>query len=293
MGWLSVVLDTAQNRGYLYNHLTANLQSRENRMKQKRTTREILKAQKVIGSFKYQPKQAEKGYTGEILKVDLSGPSFSIIPVTDEMKDVFVGGRGFDLLMTWKEVKENTKWDSPENPICISSGPLGGTTTFPGAGESAVTSISPATSRVVDSTTGGHFGPLLKFAGFDGLVLVGGREDDLLVVIDGKEGQVSLMESPLLPTNTHLVTQVLADMYSESEDDKRHVSTVSAGMGADHSWIGCLNFSWWDWRRRTMRVRQAGRGGVGTVFRRKGLKAVMVKAPRTGPVWSISEPEPC
>lgn len=262
-------------------------------MAKRHDAREILEAQEVLGEFEYEPKRAVKGYTGEILRVDISEPSFRIVPVTEQMKEIFVGGKGFDLIMTWQEVSPRTKWDSPENPICISSGPLGGTTSFPGSGKSIVTTISPTTGSVIDSNVGGHFGPLLKFAGFDGLVVVGKVEDDVIVHIDGMDGRVSVHRSPLLSTDTHLAAEELAEMYSEDEDDKRHISTVSAGRGAENSWIGCLNFSWWDWRRRAMRVKQAGRGGSGSVFRRKGLKAIVVKAPKTRPKWTITEPVPC
>lgn len=244
---------------------------------------DIMKAQKVLGEFSYEPARAEKGYTGEILRVDLSEPSFRIVPVTDRMKDLFVGGRGFDLLMAWQEVTARTKWDSPENPICIASGPLGGTTSFPGAGYTSIATISPATGSVVDSSTGGHFGPLLKFAGFDGLVLVGQAKADVIVSIDGTAGLVTLEESPLLSTDTHLAVRELSDMYAAEGEEHHSLSTVTAGRGAENSWMGCLNLSWWDPGRRTMRVRQGGRGGAGTVFRRKGLKALVVKAPRTAP----------
>ena len=252
-------------------------------------TTEILGRQKVLGTFKYKPKPSLRGYTGEILRVDISKPSFRIIPVTEKMKETFTGGKGFDLWMMWQEVTSETRWDSPENPICIAAGPLGGTPSFSGSGKSIVTTISPTTGSAVDSNVGGHFGPLLKFSGFDTLVITGKSEMEVIVFIDGMGGKVQVIESPLLSVNSHLVAEELAEMYSDNDDDKRHISTVSSGAGADHAWIGCLNFSWWDWRRRTMRLKQSGRGGTGTVFRNKGLKALVVKAPHTRPVWTISQ----
>jgi aldehyde:ferredoxin oxidoreductase len=50
---------------------------------------------------------------------------------------------------------------------------------------------------------------------------------------------------------------------------------VSAGPGAKNTLIGCLNFTWYDPKRKRARYKQAGRGGVGTVFADKGLKAVV------------------
>jgi aldehyde:ferredoxin oxidoreductase len=66
-------------------------------------------------------------------------------------------------------------------------------------------------------------------------------------------------------------------MFADTEAEKRDVSSVSAGTGADHAYFGCLNFSWYDVRRQRIRLKQAGRGGLGTVFRNKKLKALVVK----------------
>jgi len=52
---------------------------------------------------------------------------------------------------------------------------------------------------------------------------------------------------------------------------------VSTGPGAKHALIGCLNFSWYDAKRNQTRYKQAGRGGIGTVFADKGIKAIVVR----------------
>ena len=252
------------------------------------TAGEILEGQEVLFTMDYSPKPAIRGYTDEILRVDLTGRSASILPVTEKMKEVFTGGKGFDLWLLWNEVNPRTKWDSPENAICISSGPLGGTTSFAGSGKSIVTTISPTTGSVVDSNVGGHFGPLLKFSGFDAMVVSGKSAEESIVFIDGLNGKVHIMHSPLLSVDSHLAAEELAEMYSSNDDEKRRISTVSAGTGADHAWIGCLNFSWWDWRRRTMRLKQAGRGGTGTVFRNKKLKALVAHPAPWRPKWKIT-----
>jgi len=68
-------------------------------------------------------------------------------------------------------------------------------------------------------------------------------------------------------------------MFADDDRDKRNVSVVSTGAAADHSLIGMLNFSFYDPKRKMVRLKQAGRGGLGTVFRNKNLKAVVVKIP--------------
>ena len=69
----------------------------------------------------------------------------------------------------------------------------------------------------------------------------------------------------------------LTEMYAQDKRDKQHVSVVSAGQGAEHSRYAMLNFSWYDLRREHVRIKQAGRGGCGRVFRHKKIKAIVVK----------------
>jgi len=64
---------------------------------------------------------------------------------------------------------------------------------------------------------------------------------------------------------------------------------VSAGRGAQHTKMGVLNFSFYDWRRKVARLKQAGRGGIGTVFRDKKIKALVVKNRGISPAWRIEE----
>ncbi|MCK4471039.1 MAG: aldehyde:ferredoxin oxidoreductase, partial [Anaerolineae bacterium] len=128
----------------------------------------VQATRRVLAEYTYEPTPVERGYTGQTLYVNLSDNTITAKPVTDVMKEKFIGGRGFDLWLLWHGVKDDTKWDDPENEIVISSGPCGGITQYPGAGKSLVASISPLTNVVIDSNVGGHFGPLLKFAGWDG-----------------------------------------------------------------------------------------------------------------------------
>jgi aldehyde:ferredoxin oxidoreductase len=191
------------------------------------------------------------------------------------MKEIFVGGKGFDLWMLWQAVKSTTKWDEPENTICIASGPMGGTPIYPGSGKSIVTSISPTTGTVIDSNVGGYFGPYLKFSGFDALEIQGKAGKEVVILIDGINQKVQILEASGLPEVAHEISSLLTTHFAEGKP--RNVSVVSTGPGAKHSLIGCLNFSWYDTGRSTVRNKQAGRGGTGTVFANKGVKALVAR----------------
>jgi aldehyde:ferredoxin oxidoreductase len=245
---------------------------------------------RVLARQPYAPVKLERGYAGRYLRVDLGRNEITEHPVSEEMKELFVGGKGFDLRLMWDEVTPQTQWDSPENVLCISSGPLGGTSTYSGSGKSIVTTISPLTGIPVDSNVGGYFGPLLKFSGWDALVITGKAEEEVLVVIEGTVPEVRIETAPDEPVNSHLLAEVLTEMYASRPRDRVNVSVVSAGVAAEHCLIGCLNFSWYDWRRAGVRMKQAGRGGTGTVFRNKRLKALVVHSPPWKPKWRIHMP---
>jgi len=247
----------------------------------------LAASHELLAEFAYEPVEIQRGYANRTLQIDLTTNHITTLPVTDEMKRIFVGGRGFGLYYLWHSVTPETRWSDPDNAIVICSGPLGGNTTFSGSGKSLVVSLSPATGIPIDSNVGGHFGPLLKFSGWDALVLRGKAERDVVVYIDGNRNVVQVFEAPLEEIDAHLISEQLTEFFAENDKEKREISVVSAGRGAQNSLMGCLNFSWFDWRRGTARIKQAGRGGIGTVFRDKRIKALVVKRSDFVPRWSI------
>jgi aldehyde:ferredoxin oxidoreductase len=230
---------------------------------------------KLIKTFEYKRPTIERGYANQTLYVNLSNLEITAKPVSPQMKDVFVGGKGFDLWLLWNAVTPQTRWNDPENAICIASGPLGGTPAYPGSGKSIAASLSPLTGTVIDSNVGGYFGPYLKFSGFDALALQGKSEDNLVIYIDGITQNVQVFASSGLPEDAYGLCEALTDHFSQGKP--RDISVVSAGPGAKNALFGCLNFSWYDSKRKRARYKQAGRGGIGTVFADKGLIALVAR----------------
>jgi len=240
---------------------------------------------RVIAEMPYERAEAIRGYTGTTLYVNVGSGKMEARPVTQQMKDIFVGGRGFGLWRLWNAVDDTTKWNDPENELVISSGPVGGTTSYPGSGKSIAVSLSPLTDSIIDSNAGGYFGPYLKFAGWDAIEVQGKASTNVVVFIDGPAGIVQLLECPESEINTHVLSEKLLRTFADSEEpaDLAAISTVTAGAGADHTRWGCLNFSFFDRKREAVRIKQAGRGGTGTVFRDKRVAALVVKSPPVGP----------
>ena len=239
--------------------------------------KEMQKAHKLLTECQYELGQIEKGYTNRSLYINLTENKIETKPVTDNMKEKFIGGKGFGLWHLWNAVKPTTKWDDPENEIVISAGPVGGITQYPGSGKSLVVTLSPLTGMPMDSNVGGYFGPLLKFSGWDALEIQGKADKDVIVYINGNEGIVRIEEAPLEAIDGHVLGEQLTEMYADDEEDKRNIAVVTSGTAADNTLIGLLNFTFYDIRRKVTRLKQAGRGGIGTVFRNKKIKALVIK----------------
>jgi aldehyde:ferredoxin oxidoreductase len=233
---------------------------------------------KVLAEKRYEKRPLSRGYNMRTLRVELGSGLVEEKPVSEDMKRKFVGGKGFGLKLLWDGTSPSTRWDSPENEIIIAMGPICGNTNYPGSGKSLVVSLSPMTGVPIDSNVGGYFGPYLKFSGFDALELQGKADRETILFIDGDEGSIQILEAPPdLAGDTHLLAEELTRAFARDAKGCQAVSVVSAGRGAERSPMGLLNFSLYDKRRGGCRVKQAGRGGIGTVFRDKKLKALVVR----------------
>jgi aldehyde:ferredoxin oxidoreductase len=238
---------------------------------------ELKEGRRTLKAFDYQFKPLDKGYTDKILYINVGNNDIVEKAVPPMMKEKFVGGKGYGLKLLWDATRPDTRWDDPENEIIIAPGPIAGITQYSGAGKSLIVSLSPQTDSVMDSNVGGFFGPFLKFAGYDALELQGKAEKDVIIVIDGTNNKIEIFEDPGLSTDSHLLAEELTEMFADDEHDYRNIGIVSTGAGAEHSLLGMINFTFYDVKRKKVRLKQAGRGGIGTVMRDKKIKAIVAK----------------
>ena len=230
-----------------------------------------------LKEYIYDLREIEKGYNSRTLYINLTDLNIREKKISNEMKEKLIGGRGFGLWYLWNSVNPETKWNDPENEIIISTGPVGGITQYPGAGKSTVVTLSPLTGIPIDSNVGGYFGPYLKFSGFDALEIHGKAEENVVIFIDGNNGKVEISKSNMEEKDSHILAEKLTEIYAIDEEDKKNISVVSTGSAAEHSLMCMLNFSFYDVRRESTRLKQAGRGGTGTVFRNKNIQAIVVR----------------
>jgi len=211
----------------------------------------------------------------------LSTREITIQKLPPDFKSKYIGGRGYALKLIWDGTTRETLYDSPDNILVMASGPLGNEPAFPGTGKFIVGTISPLTDTFIDSNVGGHFGPLLKLAGFDALAVSGISREEIVIVVDGDEQAISIAAAPAYPIEIdkgalsfgqRLLKDINGGEYSDC------LAAVTAGGGACHTRFGVTHSLFFDQRRQRIRSKQAGRGGTGTVMRAKGLRGIVVRS---------------
>ena len=122
------------------------------------------------------------GYGGYILRVDLTSGKILREKTDPQYLLNVIGGRGLNSMRLFDELKRDVDPLSPENLLLIGVGPLTGTLLTASA-YMTISGKSPLTGILGDSAAGGHFGPELKFAGYDQIIITGRSERPCYLVI--------------------------------------------------------------------------------------------------------------
>jgi len=131
----------------------------------------------------------EFGYTGQIVRVNLSKKEIFEEKYTPDDRKKWIGGTGLGATIIWEEVLGEVSWDSPANKFIFATGPLTGTG-FNGAGGFSLVGKGPMTNLAGCSQAHGYFGAYLKFCGFDALIIEGASFKWIYLLID--DGRVSI-----------------------------------------------------------------------------------------------------
>src|SRR5665811_828243 len=106
------------------------------------------------------------GWTGTILRVDLTAGTVAEETLDPQVARDYVGGRGLGIYYLNRELDPMVEPLSPENMVCMFTGPLTGTRAATGARYMIMTK-SPLTGALTTSNSGGHFPTEMKRAGYD------------------------------------------------------------------------------------------------------------------------------
>jgi aldehyde:ferredoxin oxidoreductase len=201
------------------------------------------------------------GYVGRILHVDLASNKVWNEPIDDGLIRKYLGGRGINSYLLWRELEPGVDALSPENVLIFGSGTLTGTPA-PSAGRTEVTFKSPANNAFSKSSAGGHFGAELKFAGYDTLIVHGRAENPVYIWID--DGEVEVRDG------SHLWGKTIREshnvLYREVRDADVEIAAIGPG-GEKLCRIAGIMFLY----------SAAARAGGGCVMGSKNLKAVVVR----------------
>ncbi len=202
-----------------------------------------------------------KGYAGTILRIDLSSGLIEKQPLPQQLAHDYIGGRGFVARLMWDELPPGIDPFDPSNLFIAATGPLSGHL-LPASGKTEFGCKSPATGGYADSNMGGHFGPALKYAGYDVMVLTGAADEPSLLVIDNHKVEVR-PAGELWGMGSLTLERRLKQDYGEDFE----ILTIGPA-GENLVRFACISHDF---------GRQAGRTGIGAVLGSKKIKAVLVR----------------
>lgn len=212
------------------------------------------------------------GFTGKILKVNLTDGSIAIESTNMTWARDFIGGQGLATRYFVEEVDPQVDPFSPENELILAPGPLTGTNAPTASRYMAVTK-SPLTGTITRSNSGGYFGARLKHSGFDMIIFKGKADHPVYLYVSN--GKAELHDaSHLWGKDVFETTDLLVSEHG------KNVSVACIGPAGENlvKFAAIIND----------KHRAAGRNGVGAVMGSKGLKAVVAGS---GSFPKIGKPE--
>ncbi len=201
-------------------------------------------------------------WTQTLLRVNLTSGTITKEPLNMEWANDYLGQRGLGTRYFIEEVEPTVEPLSDANNLIFATGPLTGTSASTSARFSVITK-SPLTGAIACSNSGGFFGPELKYAGYDMVILEGKSKQPVYLYIE--DDLVELRSAENLWGKSVWETDEL--LHAEHGDEALRVAAV--GRSAE---TGCLYAAIVNDLHRA-----AGRSGVGTVMAAKHLKAIAVR----------------
>jgi len=212
------------------------------------------------------------GYMGKILRINLTNGKTTKEPLEEKVARKFIGGRGLGAYILFNELKPGIDPLGPENKLVIATGVVTGIP-FPGNSGLNVMAKSPLTGIWGEATSKGFFGPELKAAGYDAIIIKGKAEKPVYLWIN--DGEVEIKDASRLrgkPTR-----EVQKIIKAELKDDRVQVGCIGIA-GENLVRFANIMFGFNHF---------AGRTGMGAVMGSKNLKAIAVRG--TGKVKYANE----
>lgn len=204
------------------------------------------------------------GYAGKILDVDLESGRLKDKPLDEEVLRMYLGGKGLGLKLIYDEFRDDIKPFDSDNLLLFVTGPATGAKVPTSGRYHILTSKSPLTGAIGSGNSGGKWGPFLKFAGYDAVVVRGiSDKPAYMSIINGK---AELIKAPDIWGMT--VTAVTPELIKRTGVDPKKTSVACIGPAGENLIpMACI---------MNDEYRTAGRTGSGAVMGSKKLKAILV-----------------
>jgi len=202
-------------------------------------------------------------YAGKILHVNLTTGEMKTEPLSEQMAKDYIGGIGLGIRLLFDNSKAGTDAFDPDNPLIYLTGPLSGTMGPTGGNSYAVVSKSPATGGIGNAEAHGFFGPDLKRAGYDAVVIKGKAPKLSYLWLD--DDKVEIRDAGYLKNAT--VKETDDKIRAELGDFYIRVSAIGEAGEKLCRFAAIINDEF----------RAIGRSGMGAVMGSKNLKAVAVR----------------
>lgn len=208
------------------------------------------------------------GWTGKRLRVDLTSGNVNVENIDAQHRGKWLGGRGFNSYLLYKEVGPEVEPFDPENRLIFGVGPLTGTFS-PSSGRTTITSKSPLQYPYGfgDANMGGHWGPELKYAGYDQLVIQGKAEKPVYLWIN--DDHVEIRDAGHIWGKS--VSETDAIIKEELNNQDIHIASIGQAGESLVRFACVINDV----------SRAAGRTGMGAVMGSKNVKAVAVRGTKS------------
>ncbi|MCF7928672.1 MAG: aldehyde ferredoxin oxidoreductase family protein [Spirochaetales bacterium] len=201
-------------------------------------------------------------FWGKKLVVDLSKGTCTTEDLPEYLAENYLGQKGLGARIIMEDVPTDTDPLSPENELVFSTGVMTGTIVSCSA-KLAISAKSPLTGTITDGSVGGHAGAELKYAGYDAVVIKGRAPELSYLYISPDKCEIKAS-----PELKGLGTFETDDRIRKAEEDEEIKVLAIGPAGENQVLYACVS---------SERYRQLGRGGIGTVFGNKNLKAVAVR----------------
>jgi len=198
--------------------------------------------------------------TGFNLEIDLSRGSIESVETDPRLTELHLGGQGTAAKIQWDRVPPEVEPFSPDNLLIFSAGLLDGTP-VPSANRTSVDTFSPQTNLYSHSLFGGYFGPELKYAGYDKIVIRG--KSPSLVYLRINNDKVEIRDAGHLQGKGCLETAAL--IQKELKEPKAQVAAIGLA-GENRVYMATIEHD-----------NSSASRGVGVIMGDKGLKAIAVR----------------